>query len=240
MLASNIDHKSPYIPPISPFSMFNASGDLFQSLKSDLSSSLLSLQRTNHRVNLYSSALILCLQALCLVLPWYSKSVLAKNDYDYVFLFGVCRKNWDNYCKAYQTLIGNCGNTPGGDCGEYRENWEAGKITAGMLVVSVAAMTVVVIYGLVSQREIVRFSLIPLPFQLASFLCSSTGAVVWLSLSHYERATVTEAQPGMTLALVSVILCAALVVHTGELRVETKEFRGISGERTENSGRDDG
>lgn len=200
--------------------MFKASSGVFVSLQTDLKASISDLQRINQRVNLYSTGVVLCLQVLAAGLPWYSQSLLKDESWKYVSLYGVCRGDWGEYCRLYVKLEEDCDV----DCGEFEDNWKAGRLALGLLVTAVIGMAGAEINGLVIAKW-PRCCSIQIWLQGAALLCSASGAAVWLSLSRYKRASTTEVQPGMTLALVSLILNTALVLHTAMITHTQWEFQ---------------
>ena len=201
--------------------MFKASSGVFQALQSDLKTSISSLHRTNQQVNLYTTALVLALQVLAAGLPWYSHSLLKDSSWSYVLLYGVCRGDWGDYCRLYVSLVEDC---EGEDCGDFEENWKAGRLALGLGAVAAASLLAAVVNGLVLAKWPNCCS-VQLSLQVSSLLCSTAGTAVWLGLSRYERASSTEVQPGMTLALVSSMLNTALVLHTVMTNRSRREFQ---------------
>lgn len=201
--------------------MFKASSGVFQALQSDLKTSISSLQRTNQWVNLYSTALVLALQVLAAGLPWYSHSLLKDSSWNYVLLYGVCRGDWNDYCRLYESLVEDC---EGEECGEFDENWKAGRLALGLVAVAAAGLLAAIVNALFLLKWPNCCSA-QLTLQASSLLCCTAGTAVWLGWSRYERASSTEVQPGMTLALVASVMNTALVLHTAMTNRSRKEFQ---------------
>lgn len=137
-----------------------------------------------------------------------------------MFLYCACRGSWTHYCQFYETLVEECEE----DCGEYETNWKAGKAALGLFVMAEIALVVDVVNGVVGLKRPRCCSLRPW-LQMTSFLCSSAAVCMWLGFSKYQRASSTEVEPGMTLALASVLLTVALVLHTFMIKKTQDEFQ---------------